>query len=148
MCFFLKACQFRNQQSRTVVKFGDHSSIWDSWPMAFSGYPRGPKVGCETRCPFILRRLTGRLPSLAGNVVAGSEIRGSGRIVGNPFPYRIMEGLPVIQAQSRGSTPDRLLWKLLLRVAEVPRMGPRSTTPESQSESPRSLSTLITEFYS
>jgi hypothetical protein len=30
---------------------GDHSSIWDSWPMAFSGYPRGPKVGCETTCP-------------------------------------------------------------------------------------------------
>jgi len=21
---------------------GDHSSIRDSWPMAFSGYPRGP----------------------------------------------------------------------------------------------------------
>src|SRR5258708_27958730 len=38
------ACQFRNQQSRTVVKFGDHSSIWDSWPIAFSGYPRGPRV--------------------------------------------------------------------------------------------------------
>ncbi len=30
---------------------GDHSSIWDSWPMAFSGYPRGPRVGCETTCP-------------------------------------------------------------------------------------------------
>ena len=30
---------------------GDHSSIWDSWPIAFSGYPRGPRVGCETRCP-------------------------------------------------------------------------------------------------
>ena len=46
-----EACQFRNQQSRTVVKFGDHSSIWDSWPIAFSGYPRGPRVGCETGCP-------------------------------------------------------------------------------------------------
>src|SRR6266853_3069401 len=30
---------------------GDHSSIRDSWPIAFSGYPRGPRVGCETRCP-------------------------------------------------------------------------------------------------
>ena len=30
---------------------GDHSSIWDSWPIAFSGYPRGPRVGCETECP-------------------------------------------------------------------------------------------------
>src|SRR5580693_9096058 len=46
-----EACQFRNQQSRTALKFGDHSSIRDSWPMAFSGYPRGPRVGCETWCP-------------------------------------------------------------------------------------------------
>jgi hypothetical protein len=30
---------------------GDHGSIWDSWPIALSGYPRGPRVGCETRCP-------------------------------------------------------------------------------------------------
>jgi hypothetical protein len=30
---------------------GVHSSIWDSWPIAFSGYPRGPRVGCETTCP-------------------------------------------------------------------------------------------------
>ena len=46
-----EACQFRNQQSRTAVKFGDHSSIWDSWPIAFSGYPRGTRVACETGCP-------------------------------------------------------------------------------------------------
>src|SRR5215472_13024828 len=30
---------------------GDHGSIWDSWPIAFSGYPRGPRVLPETRCP-------------------------------------------------------------------------------------------------
>src|ERR1700730_14793884 len=30
---------------------GDHSSIRDFAPIAFSGYPRGPRVGCETRCP-------------------------------------------------------------------------------------------------
>src|SRR5260370_6850116 len=30
---------------------GNHGSIWDSWPIAFSGYPRGPRVGCETTCP-------------------------------------------------------------------------------------------------
>jgi len=30
---------------------GDHGSIWDSWPIAFSGYPRGPRVRSETRCP-------------------------------------------------------------------------------------------------
>jgi hypothetical protein len=39
-----EACQFRNQQSRTAVEFGDHSSIRDSWPIAFSGYPRGPSL--------------------------------------------------------------------------------------------------------
>ena len=32
-------------------QFGDHGSIRDSWPIAFSGYPRGPRVACETRCP-------------------------------------------------------------------------------------------------
>jgi hypothetical protein len=30
---------------------GDHSSIRDSWPIAFSGYPRRPRVGWETGCP-------------------------------------------------------------------------------------------------
>src|SRR5215472_3693410 len=30
---------------------GDHSSIWDSWPITFSGYPRGPRVSGETECP-------------------------------------------------------------------------------------------------
>src|SRR5215469_13889245 len=30
---------------------GDHGSIWDSWPIAFSGYPRGPRVLLETTCP-------------------------------------------------------------------------------------------------
>ena len=39
---------------------GDHSSIWDSWPMAFSGHPRGPRVGCETTCPRT-QRLTYQL---------------------------------------------------------------------------------------
>src|SRR6202043_597602 len=29
----------------------NHGSIGDSWPIAFSGCPRGPRVGCETRCP-------------------------------------------------------------------------------------------------
>src|SRR5215831_9780981 len=30
---------------------GDHGSMWDSWPVAFSGYPRGPRVDSETTCP-------------------------------------------------------------------------------------------------
>ena len=29
----------------------NHGSIGDSWPIAFSGYPRGSRVACETRCP-------------------------------------------------------------------------------------------------
>src|SRR3984957_9612238 len=36
---------------QNAVKCGDHGSIRDSWPIAFSGYPRGPRVACETRCP-------------------------------------------------------------------------------------------------
>src|SRR5579863_8458153 len=40
---------------------GDHSSIRDFAPIAFSGYPRGPRVGCETRCPKHAARLTNQL---------------------------------------------------------------------------------------
>ena len=29
----------------------NHGSIGDSWPIAFSGYPRGPRVVWETKCP-------------------------------------------------------------------------------------------------
>jgi hypothetical protein len=29
----------------------NHGSIGDSWPIAFSGYPRGPRVVCETDGP-------------------------------------------------------------------------------------------------
>ena len=29
----------------------NHGSIRDSWPIAFSGYPRGPRVVCETDGP-------------------------------------------------------------------------------------------------
>src|ERR1700684_2190154 len=32
----------------------------DSWPIAFSGYPRGPRVGWETVCPRH-QRLTNQL---------------------------------------------------------------------------------------
>ena len=33
-------------------RFGvNHGSIRDSWPIAFSGYPRGPRVLRETECP-------------------------------------------------------------------------------------------------
>jgi len=31
-------------------KIHNHSSIWDSRPTAFLGYPRGHRVGIETRC--------------------------------------------------------------------------------------------------
>src|SRR5580693_8202085 len=55
-----KACQLRNQQSRTAVKFGDHSSIGDSWPIAFSGYPRGPRVVLRLGARST-QRLTNRL---------------------------------------------------------------------------------------
>jgi hypothetical protein len=42
--FATKPVSSETSKAETVVKFGDHSSIWDSWPIAFSGYPRGPRV--------------------------------------------------------------------------------------------------------
>ena len=45
---------------QNVVKFGDHSSIWDSWPIAFSGYPRGPRVVLRLGARST-QRLTNRL---------------------------------------------------------------------------------------
>jgi hypothetical protein len=49
--FATKPVSSQNQQSRTAVKFGDRSSIWGPWPIAFSGCLRGPQLGCETGCP-------------------------------------------------------------------------------------------------
>src|ERR1700739_1609897 len=48
-----------SQRSRSIPKpakpndgqVGDHGSIGDSWPMTFSGYPRGPRVDWETAGP-------------------------------------------------------------------------------------------------
>src|ERR1700675_4814672 len=37
----------------------NHGSIGDSWPIAFSGCPRGHRVSRETRCSKHLRSLTG-----------------------------------------------------------------------------------------
>jgi len=55
---------------------GDHSSIRDSWPIAFSGYPRGPRVGCETRCP---KHAAPNLPA---------ETRSRTRVSREPHGYR------------------------------------------------------------
>ena len=41
-------------------QFGDHSSIWDSWPIAFSGHPRGTRVGLRLRARGT-QRLTSQL---------------------------------------------------------------------------------------
>src|ERR1700686_5632033 len=45
---------------QNVVKFGDHSSIWDSWPIAFSGYPRG----CELKAVEVTVRRNKSRPDL------------------------------------------------------------------------------------
>jgi len=60
IAFRNEACQFPKPTKQNVGHSGDHGSIWDSWPMAFSGYPRGPRVGCETRCRST-QRLTNQL---------------------------------------------------------------------------------------
>src|SRR5713226_8910826 len=39
----------------------NHGSIGDSWPIAFSGCPRGPRVGCEAGGARGTQRLTFRL---------------------------------------------------------------------------------------
>jgi hypothetical protein len=49
--FATKPVSSETSKAERWSNFGDHSSIWDSWPIAFSGCPRGPRVGCETRCP-------------------------------------------------------------------------------------------------
>jgi len=45
-----EAHPFWDQQANRLSA-ANHGSIWGSWPIAFSGYPRGPRVGCETGCP-------------------------------------------------------------------------------------------------
>jgi hypothetical protein len=39
-----------------VVKLGDHSSIWDSWPIAFSGYPRGPSLVNSSEAEIVAQK--------------------------------------------------------------------------------------------
>jgi hypothetical protein len=43
---------FSSETSKAERWLGaNHASIGDSWPIAFSGCPRGPRVGWETKCP-------------------------------------------------------------------------------------------------
>ena len=44
------ASLFRDRQAQRLSG-ANHGSIRGSWPMAFSGCPRGPRVVCETGCP-------------------------------------------------------------------------------------------------
>jgi hypothetical protein len=48
--FATKPASSETSKAETVVS-ANHGSIGDSWPIAFSGYPRGPRVGCEAECP-------------------------------------------------------------------------------------------------
>jgi len=82
--------------------------------------------------PFILRRLTGQLPSLAGNVVAGGEIRGSGLIIGSPS-LTIMEGSPVTRELNVSwDHPVRLPFPAELAVLEVKCNLPELKPPNAQ----------------
>jgi hypothetical protein len=56
-----KPVSSETSKAETVVKFGDHGSIGDSWPIAFSGHPRGPRVKSETTCPRATQCLLYRL---------------------------------------------------------------------------------------
>ena len=44
------ASLFRDRQAQRLSG-ANHGSIGGSWPMAFSGCPRGPRVVCETQRP-------------------------------------------------------------------------------------------------
>src|SRR6516225_3151953 len=45
-----EACSVPKPASRAALKWRPWFYL-DSWPIAFSGYPRGPRVFHETRCP-------------------------------------------------------------------------------------------------
>src|SRR3974390_2169897 len=47
--FVTKPVSSETSKAERWSNCGDHSSIWDSWPIAFSGYPRGPRVGCSIK---------------------------------------------------------------------------------------------------
>ena len=48
--FATKPCSSETSQAERWSD-ANHGSIGDSWPIAFSGYPRGPRVSWETTCP-------------------------------------------------------------------------------------------------
>jgi hypothetical protein len=51
MLLAMKPVSSETSKSRMMVNFDDRGSLRDSWPIAFSGDPRGPRVACETGCP-------------------------------------------------------------------------------------------------
>ena len=85
----------------------NHGSIGDSWPIAFSGYPRGPRVVCETECPRHI------VPNLS------AETRSRTRVSPEPDGHR--------QKKSRDGRTRSETLKLFV-VSDV---GRRSTLPSS-----------------
>jgi hypothetical protein len=49
------------QTSNARLLGANHGSIGDSWPIAFSGCPRGTRVGCETKPARGMQSLTNQL---------------------------------------------------------------------------------------
>jgi hypothetical protein len=97
-----EASRFQNQQA-VRWSSGDHSSIWDSWPIAFSGYPRGPRVVCETAGP------RDTAPNLS------AETRSRTRVSPEPDGHR--------QRKSR----DGRTWSETLKLFVVSDVGRRSS---------------------
>jgi hypothetical protein len=87
---------------------GVHSSIRDSWSIAFSGYPRGPRVGCETKCPRHTFALTNQL-----------------RLALEP------EGLENPTVTAREDPRDGRIRSETLKLFVVSDVGRRSTLPSS-----------------
>src|SRR5215471_8649843 len=50
-CLFATKPDSSETDKQNDGQVGDHGSIGDSWPIAFSGCPRGPRVDWETARP-------------------------------------------------------------------------------------------------
>jgi hypothetical protein len=89
----------------------NHGSIGDSWPIAFSGCPRGPRVGCETKCPRHI------LPNLS------AETRSRTRVSREPDGHRQKKNNPEME-RTRSET---------LKLFVASKIGRRSVLLSSRS---------------
>ena len=106
--FATKPVSSETSKAERRSNLANHSSIRDSWPIAFSGYPRGPRVGWETVCP---KHAAPNLPA---------ETRSRTRVSREPVSHR-QRKYPEME-RTRSET---------LKLFVVSDIGRRSTLPSS-----------------